>query len=649
MTNLPTLFRQPRTRFYGSFAAAVIVAWVVYSQALSGSFLLDDFSNLSKLGVVKDAESALYFALTGTGGPGGRPIAMASFLPQADHWGANAEPFIRVNVLIHLFNALLLFVFVQQLGRHLRFGETDRLFIALSTSALWLLMPLLASSVLMIVQRMTLLSGSFVLAGLNGYLYFRARIDSRPGSALVGMSVSLLVATPLAVLCKENGALLPVLLLVMEFTLLTVPPQVPPQRWRVWFGALLALPAIAVVAFLAWQLPYTENMIQRRGYNGSERLLTEARILWEYLLAAVAPRPGEFSPFHDAYPAARSLLDPRTLAATMAWLALAGGAVAWRRKYPVAAFSILWFLGAHLLESTSFPLELYFEHRNYIPIIGPVIGLVIAASRISGEHRKYARGAVAGLCVISAIILFSVTSIWGRPLQAATFWHLQQPESVRAATNLATQQMAAMGPGVALVTLQEYTARFPQHAYVGIPGLSIACSIAPGTDHSATVDRLARLLPAAAFSYTTITMLDELLSVVVKGQCQSVGVEDVVLLSNAALKNPAYGGNIYYRQLHHKLQARIARMSGDGVRTLEELTQALSYSRDDDLNMMIVTTLVEAGRISEAREFVDAARAALPRYPPRRIASGIYLRGLSDYVDEAGRLLSDPGETMEND
>ena len=625
----------------------LVFGWFAYRPALTGTFLLDDFDNLDGLSQVGDVRSAMHFVLSGIGGPTGRPLAMLSFLPQASHWDDSASPFILVNVVIHLFNGLLLYLFVRQLGRQLRMEQPDVEFLALSITALWIFMPLLASASLMIVQRMTTLSASFVLAGLNLYLYARNRIQARPRVAIGGMSAALLVATPLAILSKENGVLLPAFVLVLEATLLSPPTSVPKLQWRIWAGVFLVLPTAIIVVYLASYAVYPEHMVLRRDFNGWERLLSEARIMWEYLFNAFIARPGQFSPFHDAYPVSRSLLEPATILAAVSWIALAVCSVVWRRKYPLVAFAVLWYLAGHLLESTTLPLELYFEHRNYLPIIGPIVALALAAARVGGDYRKYARSAIMLYALINAAILLAVTSNWGKPLQAASFWFINQPASVRAATNLAARQLEEMGPQTALITLREFADAHPQHGYIRIPALTVACGAMPESHHASSLELLESDLSVANFSYTTVTMLDQLLTAVASGTCDGVKIADVERLANTVLENPVYGGRDQYRQLHHKLMARIARLSGDRGRTLKHLAMAVDYSRDDDLNMMMVTTLVLDGQYDAARGYVESARKDLPAFPLRRLGSNLNLEGLARYIDEAERLgeLREPKES----
>ncbi len=51
-----------------------------------------------------------------------------------------------------------------------------------------------------------------------------------------------------------------------------------------------------------------------------------------------------------------------------------------RKKWPLFAFAVLWFFAGHALESTFLPLEYFFEHRNYLPLLGPIFALVVFMS-----------------------------------------------------------------------------------------------------------------------------------------------------------------------------------------------------------------------------------------------------------------------------
>ena len=611
------------------------IGWLVYRPALSGTFLLDDYGNLDGLRTVADAQSAIHFVLAGDSGPLGRPLALASFLPQASAWAQDATPFLQVNILIHLINGFLVFLLARQLAQaHLQDRQHAQA-IALGTAAIWLFMPLLASSSLLIVQRMTTLSATFVLCGLNAYLLARERLDAGPRAALVGMSLALAACTLLAILSKENGALLPTFVLVMEATLLRPPSSLSTRQWNAWRGLFLVAPTLLIVALLISQVPYADDLVARRGFTAVGRLSSEARILWEYLLNGFLAPGADLGPFHESRQASALFSDIRTTAAVVAWIVVIAAAIRWHRRYPVVAFAVFWFLAGHLLESTTVPLELYFEHRNYLPILGPVFALCFLAVRVPKRYRVVSGVALAVYATINAGILFSVTSLWGNPLLAATLWHSQDPASVRAATTLASQRLTILGPESAIETLREFAESSPQHAYIRIPELNLACVMAPELNYSDLVDDLETRLPGADFSLTVGEMLDQLLTTALDERCDSVRPDTVAALASAIMQNPRYSGSSRYRQYHHMLMARIARAGGDSAATLDHLETAIDIQPGDDLNMMTVMTLVEANRFDAARSFIEEARQRLSPQPLRRYNSSRHLDDLLRYVNEA--------------
>ena len=93
--------------------------------------------------------------------------------------------------------------------------------IAVSTAALWLLSPLLASTSLIIIQRMASLCATFVLAGLLFYLIGLSwEVSGRVKRGRWLQAGGIGLGTLLAVLAKENGILLSLYALILEGTVL---------------------------------------------------------------------------------------------------------------------------------------------------------------------------------------------------------------------------------------------------------------------------------------------------------------------------------------------------------------------------------------------------------------------------------------------
>lgn len=620
---------------FGAIVAAILVlGWFVYEPALDGVFLFDDRPNLHKLETVTDSESALVFTLSGIAGPLGRPVALATFLPQVDAWNdGNAAPFLIVNVLIHLFNGLLVYHLFLALARIRKAANSDAQWVAIAGMALWLFMPLLASSSLMIIQRMATLTAMFMLLGLNAYLWARSRIETRPVPALAGMSAALLIATLLAVLTKENGALLPMLVLVLEATLLPRPGRVRITHWRAWQATFLGAPTLLILAFVASKLLYPDLLAERRGYDGIDRLVTEAQVLFEYLYNAFVPSPANLGPFHDDQTISAPLVNPLTVAAMTAWLTVVSLAIRFRRKYPVVAFAVLWYVAGHTIESTTLPLYLYFEHRNYVPLIGPAFAIASLYITVGRQYRKIVQFALPLYVIVNAGVLYSVTSLWGTPLNAAAYWHHNAPASVAAASHLANQQSRYMGPAVGIVTLSEFSLQNPEHAYLRFAELSLACEVSPGADHSDTLKFLGEFLPAVNFTYSAGSMLDTLMYTIATTDCNGVDLDVGRGLADVLMSNSRYHKDAKFSSYYHLLLGRIAWDKGDREAAIANLEQARAQMSTDDLHVQFVRMLSAQYRFDEARQYLASAENELPPYLPRSIAERLRLKGLRKELD----------------
>ena len=629
------------------FGVALIAAWFAYRPAMSGAFQLDDVSNLADIQYIETGDDVLDFILEGTAGPAGRPIALWSFALQADQWEHGAAPFLKVNLWIHLLNAVLLALCLVQLATASGVERQKARLVAAAAAGLWVVMPLLASSSLLVVQRMTTLSAFFSLLGLAAYLRARCGLPAAPNRALLGMSASVVLGSVLATLSKESGLLLPVYILVLESTVLARPETVDGRKWQLWKGVFLAFPLVILSAYLVSRLPYSDAEIARRDFNAWERLMTEARVLWTYVFTALIGLTSKLGAVQTPPDISRSILQPLTLIASLSWVALAAGAIAWRRRYPLAALAILWYLAGHMLESTTVPLELYFEHRNYLPIAGPLFA--VCAWALTSRFTRTAAAVLAGYFVISTMLLVSFTSLWGQPALATNYWALQHPDSVRAVTGLASQDLVDWGPSTARKILDEFVTAHPEHGYLRIQILNLDCLTKPGADHGNVLGALETELGSVSFTFTAGTMLSQLHSTVSKQACAGVGTGAVRNLADVLLANPRYSVNPVYRQFHHKLLASMARGDGDIEATIRHLNAAIEQVPSSELNMMMVTTLAGAGDFAAANAYIEDALDNAPKHPLRAIAWRRNLQNLREYVAELERYSREASRTTNED
>src|SRR5690606_30816836 len=147
--------------------------------------------------------------------------------------------------------------------------------------------------------------------------------------------------------------------------------------WRLiaFFGIVLLLPA---VLGLAWMLPrvLSPEAYATRNFDLGERLLTEGRVLVDYLHWTLLPDLSQLSLYHDAYPVSHGLLNPpATLWSILILGALIITTLRLKKGRPLMALGLAWFFCAHLLTATIWPLELVYEHRNYFASFGLCLAL----------------------------------------------------------------------------------------------------------------------------------------------------------------------------------------------------------------------------------------------------------------------------------
>lgn len=429
----------------------IAVTVACYLPGLTGHFIFDDGINIRLNPFLKINNldfSALWQAATSGGtSPLGRPISIASFAVNHYFFGMDPYYFKAVNLVIHLANGALVFMLAKLLlGLHLRIrGAADdhtASWVGLAVAAIWLLHPFNLTGVLYVVQRMTSLSALFTLAGLALYLHGRKKLldGNRSGFFVVGAALS--IATPLAALCKENGVLLPLLIFVTEITLLRwdTSDQSSRRMLVAIVGLTVAVPILVGLFYVLNNPGLILGGYVWRDFSLPERLMTEARVLWFYLHMIVLPNMSEMGLHHDDFLISRGLLSPWTTLPAMAGLfLLAVIAFTLRNRQPLIAFGIAFFFVGHAMESTIIPLELAFEHRNYLPMLGILIPLAYYTlnPRLHLPSVRIRRMAFFLLLALFAGLTATRAQQWGDTLMMRSLEVERHPRSVRAHTDLA--------------------------------------------------------------------------------------------------------------------------------------------------------------------------------------------------------------------
>ena len=349
--------------------AAIIATAGIYWIGLQGPFILDDDPNLSVVQAWLNGKAALNEVLF----PNAsflqhRSLSMATFAMTAWLGSYDPFPFKLWNLAIHLACGLAIYAFLSRLFRRdPQFASNAKPASAI-LAMIWLLHPLHASTVLYVVQRMAQLPALACLLGLWLYVCTRDRIErGELRWAWPLLLIGVPAITVMGIMGKQNAAVLPALCLVIELAWYSN-SKAGRAYVRTFFALTLAMPAALVAAVLLIRPSLLLGGYIEYDFSPWERLITQGRVYCEYISQLLAPHTPSMGVFTDGYITSRGLLSPPSTLISIAAIALVSvAAVVLRKRFPGFFGGWFFFLVAHAVEGTILPLEMYYEHRNYLP------------------------------------------------------------------------------------------------------------------------------------------------------------------------------------------------------------------------------------------------------------------------------------------
>lgn len=422
-----------------ALALLFVLVIFLYIPGLPGGFIFDDNINIlenNSLRVVNfDVEKLIYAALSFRDGNGSRPLPMLSFA--IDHWlagGFDTTAFKKTNIAIHGLVFIAIAFFLRRVLIIANWSVQSAAWGAMFLALAWAIHSLQVSSVLYVVQRMQTMSVLFTVLALWAYVAMRqAQLAGKRGRR---QGLLVVLAWLLALGCKEDAVLLPVYTLMLELTVLRfAAAQKEVERGLRQSYALMVVAALAFFAFYVVPHYWSWEPYEWRDFTSMERLLTQARVLVMYLCQMVFPWP-DFMPFnYDDYPVSRSLLQPwTTLPALLLLAGLLIWAVRWRNERPLFAFGVLFFFSGHLITSNIVGLELVFEHRNYLPLLGVILA-VADLLIMAVKHLKLNPATIAIFFGLILVWLGGTTLVrshtWGDPVRLGEKLSTLSPNSYR--------------------------------------------------------------------------------------------------------------------------------------------------------------------------------------------------------------------------
>jgi hypothetical protein len=337
------------------------------------------------------------------------------------------------------------------------------------------------------------------------------------------------------------------------------------------------------------------------------------------------PRGPQMGLYTDDFVVSTGLLSPpATLFALLALIGISAGATALRHRAPSVCAGWWFFFLAHMVESSFLPLEMYYEHRNYLPALGLLLALVgllalvpdFKTNRLS--PRKLGLLAATGVALMLGVATLGRVLIWqdmdGITQQALRY----HPDSLRLRFDLSFEATRKGDLDTAMIHMQALTnstdPRSRQIGYLGV--FTLKCmrkDPRPGTIDlkNAVAEDLPRL------NTYTIQVFYRLMLYSRNGGCGDVGASEVAdylerIIQQATTQPESSEAKWYARRELAGLYA----YGNNWTAARNHAALAWQGSAHDSASGLLLTlALHNTGNTAEARQVLSQVEAAPPTDP----------------------------------
>jgi len=541
----------------GSIIITIMIT-ALYWQGLYGPYLLDDLQSIGPI-QANDITLTKFISLTfqNETGPLGRPLSIASFILNHIIFGIEPFSYKAVNLALHIIMGVIIGYFVYLLLSLVRPKQKYKLTICLFTATIWLIHPLQVSTVLYPVQRMTILCHLFLLLAINCYLYARLGQWQNKKNVWVYFLLGSINAL-LAIAAKETALLLPFYLFILEVFILKFRGSSlkVSRRLKQSYYLVLSAAIIITAGYFCYYFPYFMGLYADKPFSLLERLYTQTKVLIFYLQQIIFPRLSGMGLYHDDFPISHHF-DLSVFLSTALIVGLISLAWFYKKKWPIVALGCMWFFVSHLLESTIFPLELVFEHRNYLASVGVILIPIYLLEQLAQSPRIKLKSFYPLLGMLYAMVLVSMT--WSRAynwssselfLKNAMAFH---PNSPRLHIELANWYLNYNLYDMAFSELDTAQQLQPSNSGIALHKVLIHCH-ANGLPQD-ILDEAKNNIQRLPITPYTILILDQLVTNIFEKKCTSISVHHAMQIIQSAYQNPRLQYYPKYQAVLYHLEA----------------------------------------------------------------------------------------------
>jgi len=279
----------------------------------------------------------------------------------------------------------------------------------------------------------------------------------------------------------------------------------------------------------------------------------------------------------------------------------------WLRKaWPLISLGILWFFVGHSLEAGPIALELYFEHRNYLALLGPVLVLGSLLPLLSQELRRLLPLVLILFIGIEGFLTWQAAIPWGHEDRLMQITLTEHPDSLRAQQYVGNKYIIHGNYSKALKVQEGLALKFPKHTSTRLSTLNLRCLLDVLTVEQ--VDTTIRFLEHSGFDRQVIGFLGPLVSNAATSTCASLDFAGVQILFDALLRNPTLAKSNSLRGAIHYHKGLAYKTNGNLEKALEQFDLSYTANPEIDIRLRQVVWSIEAGDIDLAERYLVLAQ-----------------------------------------
>ncbi len=346
------------------------------------------------------------------------PLTMLSLAMNYAISGDNPRSYHVVNLLLHLFNVLLVFMFVRRL-------TGNKPWLAFVTALLFAVHPLHVESVAWVSERKDVLYSFFFLAGLH--IYIRYAENGKAGSylAVIGLFI-------LSLLSKPAAVVFPLVLLAIDFYFGKLKSS---RTWLEKIPFVLLSAAMGSLTLIAQQQQGAVSdasifpLLSRFFFGTYGIMMYLVKSIWPLNLCTFYPFPALNEPLPAAY-----YISP------LISIALIAAFIMTFRNARLVAFAILFYIINLLLVLQFLPVgsAVIADRYAYLPVIGafmiPAYYFQKSVDNNQGKPAILWTGLLILITILLSVITYRQAITWQ---SSASLWEkaIKTAPSSRAYTN----------------------------------------------------------------------------------------------------------------------------------------------------------------------------------------------------------------------